>query len=181
MKQTISLVLSATALVVATLGSTPLGEAARSAAAQVLPRNSVGPLQLRRNAVTARKLSPSAVRTGHVLDGSLLAADFKAGQLPKGDKGDKGEKGDKGDKGAAGATTVTVRTSEPLTIPAGGNASSSSASCTAGERVTGGGVDSSSLGASVARSRPSGSSWLGGVRSGTSATTMTVYVICAAP
>ena len=30
---------------------------------------------------------------------SLLAADFKAGQLPQGPKGDKGEKGDRGENG----------------------------------------------------------------------------------
>ena len=61
-------------------------------------RNSVGTLQLKRNAVTARKIAPNAVRGAHVLDGSLLATDFKGGQLPA------GPKGDKGDKGAQGAT-----------------------------------------------------------------------------
>jgi hypothetical protein len=181
MRQTLSLVLSATALVVATLGSTPLGEAARSAAAQVLPRNSVGPLQLKRNAVTARKLSPNAVRTSHVLDGSLLAVDFKTGQLPKGDKGDRGEKGDRGDRGESGATRVTVRTSAPSVVSPGA-ASTSSASCAAGERVTGGGVNSNTLGGSVARSHPSGSNWVGSIRNdGAAATVLTVYVVCAAP
>ena len=62
-------------------------------------KNSVGTQQLKRNAVTARKLSPNAVRSGHVLNGSLLVEDFKAGQIPAGPKG---EKGDKGDRGAPG-------------------------------------------------------------------------------
>jgi hypothetical protein len=63
----ISLLLSATALVVAVLGATPLGEAAREA---VLPRNSVGSEQVR--------------------DRSLLARDFKRGQLPRGPAGPPG-------------------------------------------------------------------------------------------
>lgn len=64
-----------------------------------VPRNSVGPLQLKRNAVTSSKIAPSAVQTAHVLTGSLLAEDFKAGQLPSGPKGDKGPKGDAGPPG----------------------------------------------------------------------------------
>ena len=42
-----------------------------------VPRNSVGTLQLKRNAVTSSKIAPNAVRTAHVVNGSLLAADFK--------------------------------------------------------------------------------------------------------
>src|SRR5436305_10987874 len=47
-------------------------------AAFKLPKNSVGAKQIKKNAVNSSK----------VADGSLLAGDFKAGQLPKGDKGD---------------------------------------------------------------------------------------------
>jgi hypothetical protein len=36
------------------------------------------------------------LKSGDVSDGSLLAKDFKAGQLPAGAKGDKGDKGDSG-------------------------------------------------------------------------------------
>jgi hypothetical protein len=84
-----------------------------AAVAQLVPKNSVGTAQLKRNAVTSRKLAPNAVRSAHVADGSLLAVDFKPGQIPagpKGDKGDKGEKGDKGDKGprGPGATAFAV-------------------------------------------------------------------------
>ena len=75
--------LSITALLVAVLGVTPFGEAAYNA---VVPRNSVGTLQLQRNAVKAAKIAPNAVRTGHVLNGSLLVEDFKAGQIPQGPK-----------------------------------------------------------------------------------------------
>ena len=64
-----------------------------------VPKSSVGTPELKRNAVKAAKIAPNAVRAAHVLDGSLLAADFKAGQLPQGPKGDKGEKGDRGENG----------------------------------------------------------------------------------
>jgi hypothetical protein len=73
----ISLLLSAVALLVALLGSTPLGEAARET---VLPRGSIGTAQLRDGAVTAAK----------VKNRSLLARDFKAGQLPRGPQGPPG-------------------------------------------------------------------------------------------
>jgi hypothetical protein len=63
----LSLALALTALLVALLGATPLGEAAREA---VLPRNSVGSEQVK--------------------DRSLLARDFKQGQLPRGPAGPPG-------------------------------------------------------------------------------------------
>lgn len=95
------LVLSATALAVAVLGTTPLAAVAQSVA---FPPNSVGSPQLKRNAVTAAKLAPNAVRSGHVLDGSLLASDFKPGQIPQGPKGDQGPPGERG----ASATKLFV-------------------------------------------------------------------------
>jgi hypothetical protein len=65
-------------------------------AAATLPKNSVGTAQLKKNAVTAAK----------VKDRSLLAKDFKAGQLaagPTGATGPTGPAGPKGDKGDPGA------------------------------------------------------------------------------
>ena len=93
MRTRASIAISITALLVAVFGSTPIGEAAWT---QVVPRNSVGTPQLKRNAVKPNKLAPNAVRSAHVLNGSLLAADFKAGQLPAGPKGDKGDRGEPG-------------------------------------------------------------------------------------
>lgn len=58
-------------------------------AAVTLPANSVGSTQLRNGAVTAQKVKA----------GSLLASDFKAGQLPRGAKGDTGAPGAQGPKG----------------------------------------------------------------------------------
>lgn len=72
--------------------------------AATLPRNSVGTAQLKKNAVTAKKIKRGAVGTQAVADGSLLAADFKAGQLPAGVKGDAGPAGKDGAAGAAGPT-----------------------------------------------------------------------------
>ena len=52
-------------------------------AASVLPKNSVGPKQLRKD----------AVRSSKVKDGSLKAIDFAKGELPAGSKGDQGPPG----------------------------------------------------------------------------------------
>ena len=102
-----------------------------------VPRNSVDTQHLKRNAVKPAKLAPNAVRTAHVLDGSLLAKDFKAGQLPQGPKGDRGEKGDKGDPGA---TNVVVRTQRPCPggLPQDVHCVMRPM-CEAGERAVGGG------------------------------------------
>jgi hypothetical protein len=101
-----------------------LGGAAYAATA--LGRNSVGSSQLRNNAVSSVK----------VKDRSLLAKDFKSGQLPR---------------GANGTTNLTVRTgtaSIPTTCTGTGACSgpltTSSVSCHSGERATGGGYDISS-------------------------------------
>jgi len=63
-------------------------------AAGGLGKNTVGTKQLKKNAVTAEK----------VKDGSLLGADFAAGQLPAGPAGPAGAKGATGATGPAGAT-----------------------------------------------------------------------------
>jgi hypothetical protein len=93
------LVISVTALAVAVLGSTPVGEAAKGL---VVPRNSVGTAQIKPNSVTSAKIK----------DLSLLAADFKSGQIPAGPvgpagpAGPPGQKGDKGDSATRSWATV---------------------------------------------------------------------------
>jgi hypothetical protein len=68
-----------------------------------VPVNSVGTKNLKANAVISSK----------VKNHSLLAVDFKPGELsagapgPKGDKGDAGAPGPKGDKGDAGAPGIS--------------------------------------------------------------------------
>jgi hypothetical protein len=64
-----------------------------SYAATALPRNSVGPLQLKANSVNSSK----------VLNGSLLRSDFRAGSIPKGARGPAGPPGPAGPAGPAGA------------------------------------------------------------------------------
>jgi hypothetical protein len=61
-------------------------------AAGMLGPNTVGTKQLKKNAVISSK----------VKNRSLLAVDFKAGQLPRGAKGDKGDPGAPGAPGAPG-------------------------------------------------------------------------------
>ncbi len=143
-------IIAVTALVIGVFGSTPLGHAAGRF---VLPKGSVGAGQLKANAVSGAK----------VKDGSLRAADFKAGALPaglqgaKGDKGDpgttgpqgeqgipgvsgeKGEKGDKGDPGGgvSGYVIVTTVTS----LPADGYAHGMTY-CPDGKKAIGGGYSS---------------------------------------
>ena len=96
MRKSLPMLASMIALLVAVLGVTPLGEAAYEA---VVPRSSVGTRQLQRNAVKAAKIAPDAVRTGHILNGSLLLEDFAPGQIAQGLKGDKGDNGAPGVSG----------------------------------------------------------------------------------
>lgn len=119
-----------------------------------LPANSVGAKQLKKNAVTAAK----------VKDRSLLAQDFKSGQLP------------------AGATNVTVR-SGPQGL------GSSTANCISGERAVGGGgvtpdTDSFLWGSEPNEDSGTPTGWVAEAvvadGLGTDAN-VTAYVICAAP
>ena len=141
-------VLSAAALVVAVFGSTPLGHAAGSL---VVGKNSVGTAQLKKDAVTGPK----------VKNGSLSAADFKAGTFqpgpagPKGEKGDagskgdpgapgaKGDKGDRGPAGSAGISGYKVVLSNGITLNPGQTASAI-AVCPTGQKAIGGGFNGSS-------------------------------------
>ena len=101
-------VISLIALVVA-MGGT-------SYAAISLPANSVGTTQLKKKAVTRKKLAANAVTSAKVKNGALLAKDFKAGQLPAGPRGPMGltgpagPKGDKGAKGDRGPSDAFDRT-----------------------------------------------------------------------
>jgi Collagen triple helix repeat (20 copies) len=89
-KTKLNTIMAATALVVAVLGATPLGHAAGRL---VLPKASVGAGQLKANAVTGSK----------VKNGSLDAADFKAGALPAAPQGPKGDAGPQGAQGQPGS------------------------------------------------------------------------------
>lgn len=86
-----------------------------SYAVSQLPKNSVGTAQLKSSAVTSAK----------VKDRSLLAKDFKAGQLPAGERGPRGEQGpsfsfSRADALMAAITTNTLVAEETVALPAGG-------------------------------------------------------------
>jgi hypothetical protein len=82
-----------------------------------LPANSVGTKQLKKSAVTAKKLHKNAVKSRKVKDFSLLAKDFKLGQLPAGPKGDKGDRGAQGRPGPTFATTAMGSAGDPAANP----------------------------------------------------------------
>ena len=87
-----------------------------------LPRNSVGPLQLKANAVTSVK----------VKNGSLLRADFRAGQIPAGPAGPAGAQGAPGTSGLQTVfTTSAINSTATRTL---------TATCPSGKTALGGGV-----------------------------------------
>jgi hypothetical protein len=149
-----------------------------SYAAGILPVNSVGNRQLRSSAVT----------TGKVKNGSLLKADFRTGQLPRGLTGAAGPRGLTGLTGAPGAPgapgvpALDYNVSD-LFENLNGEQSSGIVSCDPGMFAVGGGVIGESLdvGQDINSTgpSPSGSEWLGYVdnQSGTDSS-FSVYVIC---
>jgi len=177
--------LALTAVVVTAFGATPLGHAA---ARMVLPSSSVGAKQIKKSAVTSLK----------VKNGSLLAADFKAGQLaagPKGAKGDKGDpgapgaagapgtagaKGGKGDQGLPGLPGVEIVVSSS---PSGAGGHTASAVCPYPKKVVGGGQQTSQGydGTTVEGFPDTPHSWFARGRDPNPAVswTLTVYVMCA--
>lgn len=74
-----------------------LGGGAYAAARITLPKNSVGPSQIKTGAVRSRQ----------VKNGSLLAKDFKHGQLPAGPQGPQGLQGPVGPSEAFQSTSAT--------------------------------------------------------------------------
>lgn len=73
-----------------------------SIAAVSLKKNSVGSTQLKKGAVKNSDLARNAVASTKVKDRSLLAKDFKPGQLPAGARGATGARGLQGTTGPAG-------------------------------------------------------------------------------
>jgi hypothetical protein len=158
--------------------------------AMSLPRNSVGTKQLKKNAVNSSK----------VKNRSLLAKDFKAGQLPagatgpqglQGPQGVQGTPGQNGAAGAPGATKVVIReAAADSTAPAGTN-NTSTATCNAGEVPVGGGAKLS-LGTivdmQVSESYPNDTNadgkpdeWIVNVTANTNDVSFKARVVCASP
>jgi hypothetical protein len=101
-----------------------------SYAAVKLAKNSVTSQTIKDGQVKRADLARNAVGTDQVASGSLLARDFKAGQLPAGPQGPKGDKGDKG------LTAFAVRAN------AGQQPDAITANCNPGEVAISGGAHS---------------------------------------
>ena len=171
-------ILAAAALVIAVLGTSPIGNAAWKS---VLPKGSVGTAQLKNNAVTTVKIK----------NGTLLKGDFKSGQLPVGPAGPSGPAGPAGPAGATGAagptgaagvigyTVVSQQTPTDSTSP-----KFLSANCPTGKKPIGGGAVMNNSGYDVDAyfSYPDGNGWSGGFKEDTATAGDwwgRVYVICA--
>jgi hypothetical protein len=109
-----------------------------SYAASVLPKNSVGTAQIQKKAITPSKLRKNAVGTAKVKNGSLLATDFKAGQLPAGPRGPKGDAGAAGAPGAPGISGYQFVQGANVSV-APGQFGVAYVDCPAGKKVLGGG------------------------------------------
>jgi hypothetical protein len=137
-----------------------------------VPLNSVGTAQLKANAVVSSK----------VKDGSLLATDFKAGQLPAGPPGQKGDTGDPGPPGLSGYQIVMGRS-----VQTNSTYNSVSMDCPPGKKAIGGGGGTGGGivpgdGPYITDSFPSvdGTGWLVQTARGTSGYSSLVgFVICA--
>ena len=70
--------------------------------AALVPRNSVGTAQLKKDAVRTSDIRNGAVTSAKVRNRSLLASDFRDGQLPRGATGVAGAPGPAGPAGPAG-------------------------------------------------------------------------------
>jgi hypothetical protein len=161
----------------------------------VLPANSVGNRQLRNGAVTAAKVKAH----------TLLAKDFKPGQLPKGATGPQGATGASGAKvttAAAGATGKAGPTgptgasglmgykvvAAPETVQPTDATDSWQVSCPTNSNVLGGGVTSANANIEVETSTPmdNGTTWTvtvvpltGATFGGSGPSTVTIRITCA--
>jgi hypothetical protein len=127
-----------------------LGGTGIAAVNAVLPRNSVGTIQLQNNAVTGAKVKNRTLTRADFARGVLTPGPQGApgAQGPAGPAGPQGLKGDKGDKGDSGAIgDVTVHTAS-VSVPAsatGGDGSydtrSVQANCDSSEKGVSGGTN----------------------------------------
>lgn len=91
-----AMVVACSALLVA------LGGTSVAAVSQIVPRNSVGTVQLKDNAVATTKLRNNSITSPKVRNRSLLSVDFAVGQIPVGPAGPTGAAGPAGPAGAQG-------------------------------------------------------------------------------
>ncbi len=168
-----ALVISCVALAIA------LGGTSYATVLQV-PRNSVGPAQLKTAAVTNKKIAANAVTSAKVLNGSLVRADFRASSLPTGPAGPLGPAGPAGPPGLSGVERVET------TSPSNSTTTKSAFfACPTGKRLIGGGarVNGGSPRVAILSSFPDNDNIWRASAAETTATaanwSLTVYSICA--
>ena len=195
------LVLSATALLVAVLGSTPVGHAVGSNVPLFAKKAGYADRAGTAAALSGVKLSRQP-RPGRLLplgaDGrfpSSVGAVGPAGQQgpagdtgargatgPKGDPGPQGPRGYTGPPGSIGISGLEYVTSPGADVP-NGQRKSATVLCSKGKKALGGGVSTSSLLAHVRVSAPlnGGTGWAGTTANSTAQydDRMYVWVICA--
>jgi hypothetical protein len=160
------------ALVVAGLALAVALTGGAYAVSTALPRNSVGPAQLKANAVNSAK----------VQNRSLRAADFAIGQIPKGPQGPVGAAGPQGPPGTSGVQQISSTGPSNSTGP-----KSFQVDCPSGKRAIGGGgtLLGTTTNTFLSTSRPSdaGTGWIatGRESSGGNAGNWAVqaWVVCA--
>ena len=191
MPQRLPLALSVTALVVAVLGSTPLGEAAENLVSAVPPfAKQAGYAKTAGTAQNAKRLAGhTASRTPRpgqipiVAANGKLAASLGAVGAPgaKGDPGApgaKGDKGDKGDKGSPGVTSVT--TVNDTANVAGGAYGGTTVGCPAGATVVAGGFNTANSTMIPTTNRPRTDGWEARAYNSSGLPhSIQVYVVCA--
>jgi hypothetical protein len=163
-----------------------LGGGAYAAAA--LPARSVGPRQLRKNAVTRTAIKSNAVNGAKVANGSLTGADLKLstlGKVPAAAAADSATNATNATNavhaGAAAALDHVTYKTAPGTAPATGG-SAATAGCDAGQHAIGGGVQvADPVNAFVVDEYPdtANTAWTARVgNSGGADVAFTVYAIC---
>lgn len=145
--QRISLVLSATALLVALLGATPLGEAARQAIPPLARHAKTADYARNAGAVNGLKASKRprvgwlvALAPGGKFPASVGQVGPPGPQGEQGEKGDKGDKGDTGSQGAPGLSEVEIVTASSAVDTTAGF-KEVTATCPSGKKVVGGSAE----------------------------------------
>jgi len=180
----LTLVLSATALAVALLGSTPLGQAVSSVASPVVKRARVADYALNAGAVNGIKASKLPIAGRLVAlgpDGKFPPSIGMAG--PQGPTGAAGPQGKTGPQGPPGVSSYTVVTN---TASAFANNLSASVPCPSGTVALGGGGVATSgtsyYGPFLAYSLPTNGGWAVSYSMGVAGNfnlSAEVYAICA--
>jgi collagen triple helix repeat protein len=194
MRERLPIILSATALAVALLGSTPLGNAARDVAAKVPPFAKRSGYASNSGAVNGIKASRRPTPGYLIALGANGRFPVAVGHVgPRGEKGDKGTQGPKGDTGTAGpagpAGPPGLSELQVVTAQTGSDSASLKtigADCPSGKKALGGGAFEGAASDPIAitntNPKSDGGGWTAQAREINSTSVswaLTVYAICA--